>query len=78
MNEVSIRELRNDGGSVVERVLRGELVTVTRAGVPVAELRSVRRGPVSSALLLQRWRSVPLVDHAALRRDVDDLLDVDL
>ncbi len=78
MGEVSIRELRNDGGSVVERVLRGELVTVTRAGVPVAELRSVARGPVPAGLLLHRWNSVPRVDFAALREDLEGLLDVDL
>jgi prevent-host-death family protein len=78
MTEVPIRELRNDGGSVVERVLRGELITVTKGGVPVAELRPVPRGPVPVAPLLQRWRSVPRVDFSALRADIDDLLDVDL
>jgi prevent-host-death family protein len=78
MAEVSIRELRNEGGSVVERVLRGELITVTKGGVPVAEMRSVQRGPVPTGLLLQRWRSVPRVDFGKLRRDLGELLDVDL
>ncbi|HLE85784.1 MAG TPA: type II toxin-antitoxin system prevent-host-death family antitoxin, partial [Thermoanaerobaculia bacterium] len=39
MSTVTIRELRNRGGDVVERVLAGESLTVTRAGTPVAELR---------------------------------------
>jgi antitoxin (DNA-binding transcriptional repressor) of toxin-antitoxin stability system len=78
MADVSIRELRNEGGSVVERVLRGEHVTVTKGGVPVAEMRGISRGPVHVEPLLQRWRSVPRVDFGALRADLDDLLDVDL
>jgi len=36
MNEVTIRELRNRGGLVLDRVTRGEAVTVTRDGHPVA------------------------------------------
>ena len=47
MTDVSIRELRNDGGSVVARVLRGELITITRSGTPVAELRPATAGPVT-------------------------------
>lgn len=34
MASVSIRELRNHGGEVVERVMAGETVTVTLAAVP--------------------------------------------
>ncbi len=39
MAEITIRELRNHGGEVVDRVAHGEQITVTRAGKPVAELR---------------------------------------
>jgi prevent-host-death family protein len=39
MAEITIRELRNHGGEVVDRVAQGEQITVTRAGKPVAELR---------------------------------------
>jgi len=38
MAEVSIRELGNHGGEVIDRVARGEQLTVTRSGKPVAEL----------------------------------------
>jgi len=39
MAEVTIRELRNHGGDVVDRVAAGERLIVTRDGRPVAELR---------------------------------------
>ncbi|MCC6184817.1 MAG: type II toxin-antitoxin system prevent-host-death family antitoxin, partial [Microthrixaceae bacterium] len=32
MSEASIRELRNHGGEVVDRVRAGEVVTITRDG----------------------------------------------
>ncbi|MEZ5118671.1 MAG: type II toxin-antitoxin system prevent-host-death family antitoxin [Candidatus Nanopelagicales bacterium] len=78
MTDVSIRELRNDGGSVVERALRGELITITRSGTPVAELRPVTRAPLPSAQLLARWRHLPRVDYDELRNDVDAVLDPSL
>lgn len=76
--EVSIRELRNHGGDVVDRVARGERVTVTRSGRPVAELRPVTKAPLPVASLLERWRRLPVVDAARLRADVDELLDASL
>jgi antitoxin (DNA-binding transcriptional repressor) of toxin-antitoxin stability system len=48
MDEVTVRDLRNRGGNVLDRVARGETLTVTRDGRPVAELR--RNPPASSAL----------------------------
>ncbi len=73
--EVSIRELRNHGGEVVDRVARGERVTVTRSGRPVAELRPVATDPLLAATLLERWRHLPPVDPARLRADLDELVD---
>jgi hypothetical protein len=46
---VSIREPRNHGGEVVDRIARGEQITITRAGRPVAELRSCVRVPPDRA-----------------------------
>lgn len=74
-NSVSIRDLRNRGGDVVDRVARGEDVTVTRAGRPVATLRPVPKAPLSAEALLARWRGVPTGDPEALRRDLDAVLD---
>jgi prevent-host-death family protein len=78
MANVSIRDLRNHGGEVVDRAARGEAVTITRAGKPVAELRPVSRQPLAAESLLARWRRLPAVDPAALRADIDDVLDARL
>jgi prevent-host-death family protein len=58
VDEVTIRELRNRGGDVLDRVSRGEILTVTRDGHPIAELRPLMRPPVTVAVLLDRWRPV--------------------
>jgi prevent-host-death family protein len=73
--EVTVRDLRNHGGEVVDRVSKGERVTVTRAGKPVAELRPLARATVSREVLLDRWRRLPVVDPAALRADIDAIID---
>jgi prevent-host-death family protein len=75
MTEVAIRDLRNHGGEILDRVAGGEAMTVTRDGHPIAELRPLARRPLQATLLLQRWRSLPAVDTAQLRADIDDLLD---
>ena len=75
MAEVTIRELRNRGGDVVDRVAAGEHFTVTRDGRPVAELRPYRSTPLSATVLLRRWRRLPVIDLERFRRDVDDVLD---
>ncbi len=78
MGDVTIRELRNHGGDVVERVLGGESLVVTRAGVPVAELRPVRPAGLDIATLLERWRALPPVDPECLRADLDRNVDASL
>ena len=75
MDTVTIRELRNRGGEVVDRVEAGGRVTVTRDGRPVAELRPLRARGLSAAALLERWHRLPTVDPAGLRRDVDTVID---
>jgi prevent-host-death family protein len=78
MDTVTIRELRNHGGDVVDRVEAGEHVTVTRDGRPVAELRPVRARGIAAVALLKRWRRLPPVAPDALRRDIDAALDQSL
>jgi prevent-host-death family protein len=78
VDEVTIRDLRNRGGEVMERIERGETLTVTRAGVPVGELRPLPRPRVTASALLARWRSVPGVELGAFRADVDAVLDSSL
>ncbi len=62
----------------MDRVERGETLTVTRSGVPVGELRPLPRPRVTASTLLARWRSVPAVDAEAFRADVDAVLDPSL
>ena len=75
MTEVGVRDLRNHGGEILERVAAGEAMTVTRDGRPIAELRPLPRRPLQASLLLQRWRRVPTVDPVQLRADIDEVLD---
>jgi prevent-host-death family protein len=77
MAEVSIRELRNHGGEVVDRAMRGEEITITRAGKAVAELRAVSP-PLSAEALVARRRHLQPLDPAAVRRDLDAVVDAGL
>lgn len=78
MGEVSIRDLRNHGGDVVDRAARGEQITITRSGKAVAELRAISPRGLSAEALLSRWRRLPSVDPVVFRDDVDRLLDSSL
>jgi prevent-host-death family protein len=75
MKKITIRDLRNQGGQVVERVLAGEHLIITRDGHAVAELRPTSREPLEAGVLLERWRTLPKMDGQALRREIDDLMD---
>lgn len=75
MSEVSIRELRNHGGEVIDRVQSGEYLTVTRDGKAVAELRPVSRRRIGASALLKRWSRIPKVDSDRLRSDLDAAVD---
>jgi len=75
METVTIRDLRNRGGEVIDRVAAGDQVTVTRDGRPVAELRPLRPRGLSAVALLARWRHMPAVDAASLRHDLDAIID---
>ena len=75
---VTVRDLRNHGGDVLDRVAAGERMVVTRDGRPVAVLAPLPRPQLSSAALLERWRHVPAIDAAALRSDLDALLNADI
>jgi len=75
MADVSIRDLRNHGGDVVERAQRGEQLTITRGGEPVARLVALQRPPVPLDELQRRWARLPQVDPVQLRRDIDAVID---
>lgn len=74
MADVNIRQLRNHGGDIVDRAARGEQITITRSGRPVAELRPIAPPPLSAQTLLLRRRRLPAVDPVALRADIDEIM----
>lgn len=78
VKKVSVRELRNNGGEVIDRVIGGDTFVVTRDGHEVAELRPLRPRPLDAATLLGRWRRLPLVDPIRFRDDIDAVLDASL
>ena len=78
MREVAVRELRNYGGQILDRVEAGEPVTITRDGKPVAVLSPLPSPRLNAYALLERWRNVPPIDGEKLRADLDEILDFDL
>lgn len=78
MSEVSVREVRNYGGQILDRVEAGESMTITRDGTPVAHLSPLPTPRLSAAALLERWKNVPVIDGDQLRADIGEVLDLDL
>lgn len=74
MTSVSIRELRNEGGEILDSVMRGATVIITRQGRPIAELRPLLQG-TNTAELLHHWRGTPTFDLDDLRKDLGTVLD---
>ena len=75
MGAVSVRDLRNHGGEVLDRVVRGESLVVTRDGTEVAELVPLRRRARTTAELIASRRTLPKLDFDRLRADLDRTLD---
>lgn len=75
MKKVTVRELRNNGGEAIDRVVGGDTFVVTRDGHEVTELRPVRPRPLDAVTLLDEWRRLPLVDAVRFREDVDSAID---
>jgi prevent-host-death family protein len=76
---ITQRELRNDSGAVLRAVQAGEIVVVTRNGVPVAELRPVTtRRFVPRAIIAEGARHAPRVDSGRFRADLDAVVDQSL
>ena len=78
MSSVNVRDLRNHGGEVLDRVSAGEIITVIRSGSAVAELRPLPRLGLSAAELVARRRLLPPVEPAALRDDIDAIIGSEL
>ncbi len=75
MSEATIRELRNHGAAVIDRVLAGEHITITRDGEPVAELRPLPRKPLPLEVVRERFARIPTMDLERLRAELDAVID---
>ncbi|ALJ21603.1 prevent-host-death protein [Microbacterium sp. No. 7] len=73
-----MRDVRNQGGRVLDEVARGSTFIVTRDGAPIAELRPIRRKGLSAAELIARRRMLPDMEPDTLRRDIDMIVDMTL
>jgi prevent-host-death family protein len=78
MGTVSVRDLRNHGGEVLDRIARGESLIVTRDGAEVAEIVPLRRRTRTTAELIAARRTLPTLDSDRLRADLDQILDARL
>lgn len=52
-NEIGIRQLKNEASAVIERVERGEVITVTRRGKPVARVIPADMSPGLAKMILE-------------------------
>jgi prevent-host-death family protein len=69
---ITQRELRNDSAAVLRDVQAGQIITVTRNGMPIAELRPVLHHRfVPRSAIADAARRAPRVDLARLRADLD-------
>ena len=70
---MSTRELRNNGGEIVDRAARGEQITITRSGKPVARLSPLHPEPTAD-VILARFRGRNPIDYEAFRAEVDEVV----
>lgn len=75
MSEVTVRDLRNHSAEVLRRVSRGERLTVTKDGEPVAQVIPLPRRTSRVEELVERRRHLPKVNPARLLSDIDQWLD---
>lgn len=71
---VTVSELRSDSGQVLDRVLAGELLTITRDGRPVAEMSPISI-PAGLSTLKTRASKLKAIDPVLLRNDLEELVE---
>jgi prevent-host-death family protein len=76
MRTITQRELRNDSGAILRDVQAGQVIIISRNGVPVAELRPLPpRRFVTRSVIADAAHSAPRVDAHRLRADLDAVVD---
>jgi prevent-host-death family protein len=71
---ITQRELRNESAAVMDAVEHGETLTITRNGVPTANLVPIRprRTGVRTDELKRLFAGHPRVDYDTMRADIDE------
>jgi antitoxin (DNA-binding transcriptional repressor) of toxin-antitoxin stability system len=78
MRQITQRQLRNASGEIMSELDRGESFLVTRNGVPVGELRPIRRRRfVPREEVLAAVAGVSRIGYERFRADVDRHVDQD-
>ena len=76
--KITQRELRNESGQIMRALDRGESFVVTRNGVPLGELRPLRRRTfVAAEAAIAAFRGAAAIDRDRLRSDLDRWIDQD-
>jgi antitoxin (DNA-binding transcriptional repressor) of toxin-antitoxin stability system len=76
--EITQRQLRNESGEIMRELDRGESFLVTRNGVPVGELRPIRRRRfVPRDVVMAMFAGAGHIDFEEFRADVDRWVDQD-
>lgn len=74
--KITQRELRNESGTIMRALDRGESFVVTRNGVPVGELVPLRHQRfVAAETAVGVFEGAPAIEFDRLRGDLDDILD---
>lgn len=75
---MSASDLSNNGGAILDAVMRGEEMIVTRRGRAIAELRPLRGAGVHIETLQKAFKHWPRVSDDALRADMAEFLDLSM
>ncbi|MBI2895181.1 MAG: hypothetical protein HYY06_16625 [Deltaproteobacteria bacterium] len=76
LKQITQRQLRNASGKIMRGLDHGESFIVTRNGIPVGELRPVRRRQfVSAENVVGAFRGAPRIDRERFRADLDRWID---
>jgi prevent-host-death family protein len=78
MDTVSARELCDNAKQVLARVERGETLTVTSDGRPVAKLTPLPRATLTSRELVEQAKALPAMSYEKLMADIDAIMDTSL
>ncbi len=73
---ITQREMRNDSAAVLREVQAGQVIIVTRNGVPVAEMRPIEpRRFVPRVVIADAGLRAPRIDAGRFRSDTDAVVD---